>query len=84
MRHPFAASASLVVTAVVSFLLSNILPWSWTFTGFDKHHWYGYTLQADLGILVPTVAVILAGFFLLYGILTRGIRADDDLPRYDR
>jgi hypothetical protein len=56
------------VTGALSFVLSNLLPWYWSFTGFDKHHWYGYPLQTDLGILVPTVAVILAAFFFVYGL----------------
>ena len=68
MKHPFKAAASVLTTGVLSFLLSNFLPWYWGFTGFDRGHWYGYTLQTDLGILVPTVAVILAAFFIVYGL----------------
>ena len=77
MRHPFHAAVSVLATGLVSFLLSNFLPWLWAFKGFDRHNWYAYTLQADLGVLVPTVAVILAAFFVMYGLFTRSCSCDD-------
>ena len=72
MKHPFKAAASVLATGAVSFVLSNLLPWGYNFTGFDKHHGYGYPLFTVLGLLVPTVAVILVAFFLVYGLFTSG------------
>jgi hypothetical protein len=72
MKHPFKAAGSVLATGALSFLLSNLLPWFWGFTSFDKHHFYGYALQPDLGVLVPTVAVILAAFFVMYGLFVAG------------
>jgi hypothetical protein len=70
MKYPFRAAASVFTTGVVSWLLSNLLPWFW---GFTWGHYYGFPLQPDLGVLVPTVAVILAAFLFTYGLFVRGV-----------
>ncbi len=73
MTHrPFTTSVALLVTGVVSFLLSNVLPFGWDFAGFGKHHGYGFPLLTGLGNIVPTVAVVLAAFFLILSVLARG------------
>jgi hypothetical protein len=72
MKHPFKAAASVLLTGAVSFVLSNLLPWGYNFTGFDKHHGYGYPLFTVLGLLVPIVAVVLAAFLLSYGLFISG------------
>ena len=85
MKHPFRAAASVLATGAVSFVLSVLLPYEFSFVSIDKHHWYGYPLYSDLGILVPTVAVILAAFFAMYGLFVAGCgRRDKRSKRDDR
>jgi hypothetical protein len=88
MKYPFRAAASVFTTGVVSWLLSNLLPWFWGFGGFDRGSWYGFPLHVILGYDVPVIGVVLAAFFVVYGLFTRNAELNTTMvflsePGYD-